>query len=172
MEGRIAELQRRSAAPRFWDNPDQAQATMQQLSSLQSRVSAWRDLASQVDELAELSAMARESLDQALPGILVRAIGRGLVKYFASEVAEEEIGEVAGILVNILGIALEQADTRSWRSLPYQIQVASFTIPPGAYEGRLRVYGGDGEEQIEEAEYETVEIPDGSIVFLRHRTDP
>ncbi len=121
---------------------------------------------------AELSAMAREALDQALPGILVRAIGRGLVKYFASETAEEEIGEIAGILVNILGIALEQADTRSWRSLPYQIQVASFTIPPGAYEGRLRIYGGDGEEQIEEAEYETVEITDGSIVFLRHRTDP
>lgn len=68
MEGRIAELQRRSADPRFWDNPDQAQATMQQLSSLQSRVSAWRDLASQVDELAELSAMAEAEGDESMMG--------------------------------------------------------------------------------------------------------
>jgi hypothetical protein len=120
---------------------------------------------------AELSAMARESLNQALPGILIRAIGRGLVKYFASEKAEEEFGEFAGILVNIVGVALEQADTRSWRSLPYQIQIASFSTPAGAYEGRLRIYG-NGDEQIEEAEYETVEVPESSIVFLRHRTDP
>jgi len=58
MENRIAALQKRSAQADFWENPDQAQATMQELSSLESRVAAWRELASQVDELAELSEMA------------------------------------------------------------------------------------------------------------------
>ena len=66
MEDRIAQLQRRSTEAHFWDEPEEAQATMQELSSLQSRVSAWRELASQVDELAELSAMAQAEGDESM----------------------------------------------------------------------------------------------------------
>jgi len=65
-EDRIAELQRRSADQRFWDNPEKAQATMQQLSSLQSHVSTWRKLASEIDELAELSAMVAAEGDESM----------------------------------------------------------------------------------------------------------
>jgi len=66
MEDRIAQLQRRSTEAHFWDEPEEAQATMQELSSLQSRVSAWRELASQVDELTELSAMAQAEGDESM----------------------------------------------------------------------------------------------------------
>lgn len=120
--------------------------------------------------VAMLSAMAARALDQAMGGILARAIGRGLAKYLAKEAADDKVGEGAGVLVNLLGVLLENADTRSWRSLPNQIQMATIAVSPGKYEGRLEIYGASGKNVIEQAEYATVEVPEDSIVFLRHRT--
>ena len=120
---------------------------------------------------SNLSAMAADALDQAMGGILVRAIARGLVKYLATEVAEDQIGEGAGLLVNLLGAMLENADTRSWRSLPFEIQVTSLDVPAGSYDGTLVVRGASG-ETLEEAGFEDIQAASGAIIFLRHRTGP
>jgi hypothetical protein len=45
-------------------------------------------------------------------------------------------------------------------------------LESGKYEGRLRVYGSEERGLIEEADFGTVEIASGDIVFLRHRTVP
>ena len=150
----------RVSLPTFVDNPPVAR-----------RAEMWLGKHSQeTQEAAMLSAMAAGALDQAMAGILVRAIGRGLVKYLASQAADDEIGEGAGLLVNLLGVVLENADTRSWRSLPNQIQLATLPVRPGKYDGKLAVYGASDSGVIEEAEYETIEVPEDAVVFLRHRT--
>jgi len=66
VQERIAQLQKLSAEAHFWDDPEQAQATMQELSSLQNDLSAWRHLASQADELAELWALAEDEDDSSM----------------------------------------------------------------------------------------------------------
>jgi hypothetical protein len=152
----------RISLPAFVDHPPQAERAQMHLGSHSMTPHS----------VAPLSVMAAYALDQAMVGIVVRAIGRGLVKYLAKEAADEEIGEGAGVLVNLLGVVLENADTRSWRSLPNRIHMASFALESGKYEGRLRVYGSEERGLIEEADFGTVEIASGDIVFLRHRTVP
>jgi hypothetical protein len=119
----------------------------------------------------DLSAMAADALDQAMGGILTRAIARSLVKYLATEVAEDQLGQGAGILVNLIGAALEHSDTRSWRSLPFEIQFTSLNLPAGSHDGTLVAWGADG-EAVEEAGFEGIEARPGEILFLRHRTGP
>ncbi|HHX64358.1 MAG TPA: PCRF domain-containing protein, partial [Chloroflexi bacterium] len=47
-------MRRQSAEPGFWDNPDNAQKTMQELAALEADVTDWQELRSRVVELAEL----------------------------------------------------------------------------------------------------------------------
>ena len=55
--------------------------------------------------------------------------------------------DVAGLLVNIVGVLTERADTRSWLSLPANIQMARLQLPAGTY--ALSVELLDSLEQIQ-----------------------
>jgi uncharacterized protein len=123
------------------------------------------------EDLAPLAAMAGAALDQAMGEILIRAIGRGLVKYLATKRADKEGGEGAGLLINLLGVGLERADTRSWRSLPHDIQVAAVPAEPGTYGAVLRVLDPQG-KVLDERRYPEVRVPPSGIAFVRHRSTP
>ena len=125
-----------------------------------------RELSTQI--AAPLSAMAAAAFEDAMGGILLRAVTRALVKYLASEAAEDK-SEAAGILVNLLGAATESADTRSWRSLPHEIQVASAQVEPGSYRGRLTVRAPDGRILAEQA-FPDIRVPDGGVALVRFRS--
>jgi hypothetical protein len=118
-----------------------------------------------------LNDRAAVALEEAMPEILLRATARALTKYLAKELAEEELGESAGFLVNLLGAGLERADTRSWRSLPGEIRIATLEVPPGIYEVRLEVKDAEG-RRLEERTCPDVEAPAGGIAFIRHRSAP
>jgi len=66
---RLAELQADSQQPGFWDNTTVAQATMQDIAKLESKIKPWHDLQKNLSELSELlelndSSMAGELADQ------------------------------------------------------------------------------------------------------------
>jgi hypothetical protein len=117
---------------------------------------------------APLAAMAETAFDDAKGGILLRAVARALVKFLASEAAEDK-SEVAGILVNLLGAATESADTRSWRSLPHDIQVASLAVEPGGYAGTITVRGRDG-QLLSEQTFPDIRVPEGGVALVRFRS--
>ena len=127
------------------------------------------DLCRDAQTLAPLSMMAQDALDRAMGGIVLRATARSLAKYLAKKTADKEMGKDAGTLVNLLGLALEQSDTRSWRSLPHEIRVAVLPVPPGTHATRIRVRGTDG-QTLEDVRQTGVQVPAGGLVFLRHRT--
>lgn len=116
-----------------------------------------------------LSARAAAALDDAMGGILVRAVSRALAKYLAKRTADKEIGEGAGLLVNLFGAATEMADTRSWRSLPYEIQVAALTVPPGEYQGNL-VLRGPGGQVLNRQAFPEIRVPEAGVAFVRYRS--
>ncbi len=116
-----------------------------------------------------LSGLAEGALDDAMGGILIRAITRGLTKYLATKTAEKEIGEGAGLLVNLFGAVTEGADTRSWRSLPYEIQTASIPVAPGTYRGTLQVLDPRG-SVLSAREFPEVRVPEGGLAFVRYRS--
>jgi len=82
-------------------------------------------------ELTEdIGSLEIKTLEEHMPAITARALARAVVKYnLADDVSDKN--PVAGLLVNLAGIATERADTRSWLTLPAEIQTARLPIPPG-----------------------------------------
>lgn len=87
---------------------------------------------------------ARVAFDAEKPTILFRSILRGLTKYLATRAAGNAGGKGLGALANILGAVTEQADTRSWLTLPGQMHVLRLHLPPGRHDIRLELLGSDG----------------------------
>lgn len=80
-EQRIAELEKQSAAPGFWEDGENAQRTMQKLAALREEVDRWRKLSQRVEDA---NAMLELLADEEDPDLLaeltaeVEAIGRTL----------------------------------------------------------------------------------------------
>jgi len=83
-----------------------------------------------VETLTNIDAMARRQLKDQMPGILLRTVIRAVVKSAAQDQAYKA-GAVVGVLTNVATVASEQADDRSWRTLPERISVARATLPQG-----------------------------------------
>jgi uncharacterized protein len=90
-----------------------------------------------------ITAIASQSLDDRLALVYLKSGGRAVVKFLVAEKAKAKLRENnENALVNILGSiavdlaigATEQADVRSWRTLPAQIQLARMELPAGSYE--------------------------------------
>jgi peptide chain release factor 2 len=60
IEREIAELDKQSGEPGFWDNPQAAQATMRHLGELRARVGAWQEIGRQADDLMGLAELAED----------------------------------------------------------------------------------------------------------------
>ncbi len=94
--------------------------------------------------MEDISGIALRTLQENMPAITARALARAVVKYKMSRQAGENNG-LAGLLMNIAGVVSEQADTRSWLTLPGEIQMARVTLPPGDYTVSLELIGRDGQ---------------------------
>ena len=83
-----------------------------------------------VETLTNIDAMARRQLKDQMPGILLRTVIRAVVKSVAQDQAYKG-GVVLGVLANVATVVSEQADDRSWRTLPERISVARATLAQG-----------------------------------------
>lgn len=83
-----------------------------------------------VETLTNIDAMARRMLKDQMPGILLRTVVRAVLKSVAQDQAYKS-GAVVGLLTNVATVVSEQADDRSWRTLPERISVARAILPQG-----------------------------------------
>jgi len=100
-----------------------------------------------------LSALAEKSLSDRLPGITVKALARAAVKYAMAEGvtrgaqqaagkdAAPWVGLVVGLLTKGLAVASEEADKRSWQTLPDEIHIARAWVAPGQYRTSVQLSG-------------------------------
>lgn len=126
----------------------------------------------------DVSFLARQELEEAMPGILVRSAVRAVVKQVAAvqarhavaEAAQEDwVGDLAGRAISILGAVTEKADTRQWFTLPAEIRLARIFVPPGTH--RITLFYRDGYGNIVgEHNFGAVSVKAGERVFLHHRT--
>lgn len=114
------------------------------------------------EPLENITGLAEKALADRLPGITVRAAARAAVKYGLAEAAEQGIRSatrerdryqsrdrndlewvafVAGALLKTAALATEEADKRSWRTLPDTIHLARLWVPAGDYELRMQPVG-------------------------------
>ncbi|MDZ7663674.1 hypothetical protein [Thiohalophilus sp.] len=96
------------------------------------------------EPMENISGIALRTLQESMPAITARALARAVIKYKMSRQAGENDG-LAGLLMNIAGVISEQADTRSWLTLPGEIQMARVTLPPGDYNVTLELIGQAGQ---------------------------
>ncbi len=82
--------------------------------------------------ICNVSALAARALAEQMPGILTRQVARAVAKGVAAKAAKDSGGEWAGLLASLYNIVSEQADLRSWLTLPAHVQVLSAWVEPGA----------------------------------------
>lgn len=84
--------------------------------------------------LVHLEALAAKTLEQQVAGRVSRQILRLVAKEKLRAELARSAGDVGNILANLYNLASEQADTRSWLTLPNQISVARRPLNAGEHQ--------------------------------------
>jgi hypothetical protein len=115
-----------------------------------------------------LAVQATGAFEEKKGSIIFKTILRGLAKYLAKKGVEEEKGAVAGWLVNVLNVATESADTRSWTTLPQFVRMSQLDLPEGVHEIHVKLYDAYGNRQ-DSFTIPNVKIRRGKPTFLNYR---
>ncbi|TWX57802.1 hypothetical protein ESZ28_03180 [Colwellia hornerae] len=74
-------------------------------------------------EIVRLQSLATKDLQEKLPGLVTRQAIRLVAKEQIRQNLSKSAGDVGNILASLYNIASEKADTRSWSSLPNNVQI-------------------------------------------------
>lgn len=85
------------------------------------------------EHFARLDRQANVNLTEQMPGIIARTVARVAVKNKLSDDMRDK-NPLLGVITNVAGFILEQADTRGWNSLPQEILLSRLPLPPGDYD--------------------------------------
>lgn len=117
---------------------------------------------------ADIGAATLKRFEERRFSILAKSLARALAKYLAKEKVEDKQGQLAGMLVNVFAAATEQADTRSWSTLPGRIYLARLSLPAGSYTLQVTLRDSAG-KRLETIAIPEVEIEAGRVSFHNHR---
>ncbi len=81
--------------------------------------------------ICNVAALAARALGEQMPGILTRQVARAVAKGAAAKAAKDAGGNGAELAMLLYNLISEQADLRSWLTLPAHIQVLSAWTEPG-----------------------------------------
>ena len=151
------------------------------------RVSLIQDDGTKVAVNTELvhnvSALADKALSERITGITVKALARAATKFAlaegaargAQQAAGKDAGPLVGLLVGLLakGLAVssEEADKRSWQTLPDEIHLARVWVPPGRYRVESQSVGAPFNPVASEA-MRSLSLEPGETAVLLQRVMP
>lgn len=101
----------------------------------------------------DVSGLAMRTLEAKMPAITARAVARAVVKVQLARAARDSarrqqgdsaLAAIIGLGVEIGNVLTERADTRSWATLPHDIQLARLALPPGRYDVKVQLLGPGG----------------------------
>ncbi|PUA44686.1 hypothetical protein C5U62_14950 [Pseudomonas protegens] len=96
--------------------------------------------------LNSTTAMSRRALRDDMPGIILRTTVRAVTRGVAQKNLNE-VNPLAGLAVGLASAVTEGADTRTWRTLPDNTQVARLRLKRG--EHRLNLANAQGGTQVQ-----------------------
>lgn len=107
------------------------------------RVKVYQDQQSlgQMDVIADMDAMAAKALMDKLPMMIVRMVLRAKVKHEIHAQSTEQAGVIGSLFSTLYNIVSEQADRRSWLTLPSKVQMLRAEFDAGEQEILLDVQG-------------------------------
>ncbi len=83
------------------------------------------------EPICDIRALAVRALQERAPVIAIRQIIRAVSKGAATRKAREKLGPAGALLMDIYNIVSENADLRSWITLPAGAQIMRTTLPAG-----------------------------------------
>ncbi len=108
------------------------------------------------ERVYDVGATAKKNLDDRFPTLIVRAAARGALKYGAAQGIGQGVrgsmngndaqlvGALATAIATMMVIASEEADIRSWQTLPGEIQIGRLWLPPGDYAVTVETFDQEG----------------------------
>jgi len=124
-----------------------------------------------LETVENIDSLARSALNSDMPAITARAIARAVIKHTTQKEAQEHGGAIAGFLMTVTNIVTEQADTRSWSTLPQEIQVARLVLPKGTQNVQIEMFNSAG--VLVDTVSKVVDVKSGERVFIsEHWTHP
>jgi hypothetical protein len=132
--------------------------------------------------MEDVTAIAVQDLNERIVRTTAKAVARGAWKYALAEGvrvgvrqgvgrdkdAGQILGAIAGILAHTLAIASEEADKRSWATLPDRIQLGRVMVPPGTYDIEFE-YAGVSARPVAQQTVRRVTIMPGEKRFITTR---
>ncbi len=95
--------------------------------------------------LDSVDQLARLALADNMPAIITRALVRqGVKRNFVDEV-DKRNNNLVGLIARVATMATEHADTRSWATLPHDIQITRLKLPAGQHRLSLSLYNNAGQ---------------------------
>jgi len=138
-------------------------------------------ISTQTQRLYDVQAVAEKTLADEYDSLVLRAVARTAMKMSAAEgIAlgtraaagknnRDWIGPLVGGLARALALATEEADIRSWRMLPGEIQLARIWLTPGEYSVAI----DSRQIPLPETGFgpgQHLQLHEGEIRFLLHQT--
>ena len=130
-----------------------------------------------------VTALAEKALSERMAGITAKALARAATKFAFAEGATRGaqhavgrdaapwVGLLVGLLTKGLAVASEEADTRSWQTLPDEIHLARVWVPPGRYQVQSGPIGGLHDPLTSET-MRTLSLGAGETAVLLQRVMP
>ena len=133
-------------------------------------------------ELAQnLTAIAMQNLNDHMGRIKAKAIARAVAKYLASKAGQAAGAELykknegagaalflASTIFGVASAAAEEADKRSWITLPSQIWMGRTYVPPGKQKLKLQFLDAAG--SVVQSEEVEADVQPGKTTFVTYRT--
>lgn len=85
------------------------------------------------EPICDIKALAVKALKEKVPMIATRQLARIVTKAVTQKLAQEKMGDLGGLAAMVYNIASENADLRSWLTLPSNAQVSRITLPAGTH---------------------------------------
>jgi hypothetical protein len=93
------------------------------------------------EQIVRLQSLASKQLQQQMSSVVTRQALRLMAKEKLRNTMSQKGGDIGNILAALYNVASEQADTRSWLTLPDEIQILRLSLPPGKQTIELNLAG-------------------------------
>lgn len=98
------------------------------------------------EPIVSVQALAAKALHEALPGMLVRQVFRLVAKRQMADQSRRAFGDLGELAMIITNVVSENADQRSWLTLPNNAQIFRGYLPLGRH--TLQLQGGGGNSSV------------------------
>jgi len=124
----------------------------------------------------DIETIAIKNLEDKIAKIRIKAIARAAIKYALSREITAKLTEksddttrwLVKKMLQTAAAATEQADKRSWRTLPKEIQMANLQLKPGVYNFEVLFYDKDN-NLLQKKSYPNIKLNPGKKTFIISR---